>query len=104
MAAARAIGIASVLIGLTASGPVAAQDIATGERLARQYCVRCHRIAEDQQNTTLGRSFHVVSADTLELTTKSLMERLNGGHFILPAPRFSEEEARAVGDFIAAQR
>lgn len=40
MAAPRTIGIASVSIGLTASGPVAAQDLATGERLARQYCVR----------------------------------------------------------------
>lgn len=103
MALEHAIIGLSILAGLTAANPAAAQDLATGERLAQQYCVRCHRVGEDQQNTTLGPSFHSISAWRLELTTDALMDRLNGGHFILPAHRFNRAEARAIGDYIAAQ-
>ena len=97
--------LAALLVGAgILTQPAGAQDLALGEQLARKYCMRCHRIGAEQQNTTLGPSFHVASADSLELTTKSMMERLNGRHFIQPAHRFTEAEARALGDFIAAQR
>jgi mono/diheme cytochrome c family protein len=94
---AAAAGLLAALGVLLAVSPVAAQDAARGELLARQWCSGCHAVAPGESGNELAPSFEAVVRER-QRTQEWLETWLSVPHETMPDLGLSRSE---IADLVA---